>query len=126
MVNSYFVNRPGVVMTQLRTAGLYPPIDAPEFRATSVGGPIIGNSPVAAGYIVAFNNPGGAGTIYCTTNGSDPRVYYSSMVASGVITNPPPLTLNGTITLKARILNGTTWSALNEATFIVGELGVPL
>lgn len=126
MVNSYFVNRPGIVMSQLRTAGLYPTLDAPEFREGSIAGPIIGSGAVGAGYVVALNNPGGAGTVYCTTNGSDPRVYYSGQVASGVLTNPASLTLNATVTLKARVLDGSTWSALNEATFVVGELGVPL
>jgi len=126
MVNSYFINRHGIVLSQLRTAGLYPTLDAPEFRETSVAGPLIGSSTVAAGTVVALNNPGGVGTIYCTTNGSDPRVYYSGAVADGVITNPPPFALNGPVTLKARVLNGATWSALNEATFTVGELGVPL
>jgi len=126
MVNSYFVNRPGIVLNQLRAAGLYPTLEAPEFRETTVGGPIIGSSTVGAGYVVALSNPGGVGTIYCTTNGSDPRVYYSGAIASGVLTNPASFTLNSSVTLKARVLNGTNWSALNEATFIVGELGVPL
>lgn len=126
MVNSYFVNRPGIVMSQLRAAGLYPTLEAPEYREGSIAGPIIGSAPVGAGYVVALNNPGGAGKIYCTTNGSDPRVYYSGLVASGVLTNPTTLTLNATVTLKARVLDGGTWSALNEATFVVGELGVPL
>ncbi|HEX5219160.1 MAG TPA: lamin tail domain-containing protein [Verrucomicrobiae bacterium] len=126
MANSYFINRHGIVLDQLRTAGLYPTLNAPEFREGSVGGDIIGNRTVAAGYVVALNNPDGVGTVYCTTNGVDPRVYYSGLVAAGVLTNPAPLTLNNSVTLKARVLNGATWSALNEATFIVGELGVPL
>lgn len=126
LANSYFVNRPGIVMNQLRTAGLYPAPDAPEFREGSVGGAVIGSGTVGAGYVVALNNPGGAGAIYCTTNGGDPRVYYSGLIASGALTNPATLTLNSTVTLKARVLNGSTWSALNEATFTVGELGLPL
>ncbi len=126
MLNSYFANRPGIVLGQLRTAGLYPTLDAPEFRQDTTAGPIVGSGAVGAGYVVALNNPNGVGTIYCTTNGSDPRVYYSGAIAGGVLTNPAPLTLNSTITLKSRVLNGTTWSALNEASFTVGELGVPL
>ncbi|TAL04995.1 MAG: hypothetical protein EPO07_04345, partial [Verrucomicrobia bacterium] len=126
VVNSYFANRPGIVLGQLRTAGLYPAIDAPEFRQTTTSGSIIGSSAVGAGYVVALNNPNGAGVIYCTTNGSDPRVYYSGAIATGVLTNPTPLTLSATTKLKTRVLNGGTWSALNEATFTVGELGLPL
>jgi hypothetical protein len=125
IVNLYLPNRNATVLSQFRRDGLYPNIDAPEFRQTTIAGPIIGGGAVGAGYVVALRNPG-AGVILCTTNGSDPRVYYSSAVAAGVLTNPAPLTLNSTATLKARVLNGTTWSALNEATFTVGELGVPL
>jgi len=126
MLNSYFVNRPAIVLGQLRAAGLYPNLDAPEYREATTAGVVLGSGRVPAGYVVALNNPNGTGTIYCTTNGSDPRVYYSGAVASGVLTNPAPLMLNATVTLKSRVLNGTTWSALNEAVFTAGELGVPL
>lgn len=125
IVNLYLPNRNATVLNQFRRDGLYPNVDAPEFRQTTIAGPIIGGGAVGAGYEVALRNPG-AGVILCTTNGSDPRVYYSGTVAAGVLTNPGPLTLNSTVTLKARVLNGATWSALNEATFTVGELGVPL
>lgn len=124
-VNSYFVTRGTTVLNQFRSAGLYPSLDAPEYRQSTVAGPIIASGAVAAGYVVAMRNPG-AGVIYYTTNGSDPRVYYSGEVAAAALTYSTPLVLGTTITLKARVLNGTTWSALNEATFTVGELGVPL
>jgi hypothetical protein len=124
-VNSYFVNRGNAVLSQLRSAGLYPTVNAPEYRQTTVAGPIIGSGAVAAGYVVAMRNPG-AGTIYYTTNGGDPRVYYSGAVDAGALIYAAPLTLGGSITLKARVLNGTSWSALNEATFTVGEHGLPL
>lgn len=126
MLNSYLVNRPGVVLGQLRAAGLYPALDAPEFREATVSGPILGGGAVGAGLVVAFKNPGGTGMLLCTTNGSDPRVYYSGQVAEGVLTNPAPLTLNGSVTLKARVFANGVWSALNEASFTVGELGLPL
>lgn len=125
MVNSYFVNRPGIVLDQLRSAGLYPSLDAPEFRQTTVAGPIVGGGAVAAGYVLALRNPG-AGTIYYTTNGSDPRVYYSGDLSASALTYAAPFALNTSVTLKARVRNGTTWSALNEASFTVGEPGVPL
>lgn len=126
IVNSYFVNRPGIVMSQLTTAGLYPLVAAPEYRQTTTAGTIIGSGSVAAGSVVAMNNPGGAGTIYYTTNGSDPRVYYSGTIAASALTYSTPLTLNSTVTLKSRVFSGGVWSALNEATFTVGELGLPL
>lgn len=124
-VGSYFVNRGATVLNQLRAAGLYPPLAAPEYRQTTVAGPVIGSGAVAAGYVVALRNPG-SGTIYYTTNGSDPRVYYSGDLAASALTYSTPLTLNTSVTLKSRVRNGATWSALNEATFTVGDPGVPL
>ncbi len=124
-VNSYFVNRGNTVLNQLRNAGLYPNVEAPEFRQNTDTGPVIGGGAVAAGEVVAIRNPG-AGTIYYTTNGSDPRVYYSGAVSAGALTYGAPLTLVASATLKARVLSGNTWSALNEAAFTVGELGIPL
>jgi hypothetical protein len=125
IVNSYLPNRNATVLSQFRRDGLYPNLDAPEFRQNTVAGPIIGGGAVGAGYVVAMRNPG-AGTIYFTTNGVDPRVYYSGVIDPAAQTYSVPLTLNATVTVKARVFNGVTWSALNEATFRVGELGVPL
>jgi hypothetical protein len=125
IVNSYLPNRNATVLSQFRRDGLYPNLDAPEFRQNNLVGPIIGGGAVGAGYVVAMRNPG-AGTIYFTTNGADPRVYYSGVIEPAAQTYSTPLTLNGTVTIKARVFNGVTWSALNKATFTVGELGVPL
>jgi hypothetical protein len=122
----YFPNRTANMLGWLRTAGLYPAIDAPEYRQDNTFGPIVGSSPVGTGYLLAMNNPGGAGTVYYTTNGSDPRVEYAGTVGAAALTYAAPLTLNSTLTIKSRVLTGGVWSALNEATFTVGELGVPL
>jgi hypothetical protein len=68
-----------------------------------------------------------AGTIYYTTDGSDPRVAYSGAInAPSAQAYSTPLTLNTSTTVKARCLNGTTWSALNEATFTVGPVQSPV
>jgi hypothetical protein len=64
--------------------------------------------------------------MYFTTDGADPRVYYAGSLAPSALAYTTPLTLNSTLTLKSRVLSGGVWSALNEATFVVGELGVPL
>ncbi|MCS7337498.1 MAG: lamin tail domain-containing protein [Verrucomicrobiae bacterium] len=126
MTNSYFANRPGIVLTQLRAAGLYPSIEAPEFREKTAAGQLLGSRRAPAGFVVAMRNPNATGTIYYTTNGADPRVYYSGQVSPFALVYTAPLTLTKTVTLKARVLSGTTWSALNEATFTIGELGPPL
>lgn len=126
ITNSYFVNRPGIVLNQLRMAGLYPSVDAPEFRAESVSGQLLGSGRVPVGLMLAMRNPNPSGTIYYTTNGADPRIIYSGQVSSNALVYSEPIRLNRTLTIKARVLSGGTWSALNEATFTVGELGIPL
>jgi hypothetical protein len=124
--NSYFLHRTATLLSQLRTAGLYPSVDAPEFRQGSASGPLLASRTVPDGFVLAMNNPGGAGTIYYTTNGADPRVRFSGQIASDAIPYSNPLTLNTTVTFKARVFHNNTWSALNEATFSVAALGLPL
>ena len=124
--NSYFLHRTATLLSQLRTAGLYPAVDAPEFRQGSVSGPLLASRTVPDGFVLAMRNPGGVGTIYYTTNGVDPRVYFSGQVAPGAMAYSSPLTLTATLTLKARVFHNNTWSALNEATFSVAALGLPL
>jgi len=59
------------------------------------------------------------GQVYYTTNGSDPRL-------PGAIHYTTPVTLSSTTLVKARILNRTTWSALNEAVYAVGPVAESL
>jgi len=59
------------------------------------------------------------GTIYYTTDGSDPRDW-----GGGIHGDPySPITLNKSVQIKARIRYASdNWSALNEATFAVGPV----
>ncbi len=117
MTNSYFVNRPGIVLNQLRAAGLYPNVVAPTFGQH--GGR------VPAGFALAMSAP--AGTIHYTTNGVDPRVSGSGAVAGSARAYAgAPVALGSSMTVKARVLQNGAWSALVEADFSVGELGLPL
>src|SRR6185295_4369802 len=58
LLTDYFPKRTGIVLEQLRTAGLYPRISAPVFQ--NPGGR------VEAGFKLAITSPNG-GTIYYTT-----------------------------------------------------------
>jgi len=110
-------NRTTSLIAQLRARTLYPvaTASAPVFSQHGGG--------VPANYSLTMTNPstGGAGTIYFTQDGSDPRAD-----AGGV--NPTAVSYSGAVTLpisrtvKARVLNGTTWSALNEASFSVSTV----
>jgi GDP-D-mannose dehydratase len=61
-------------------------------------------------------------------DGSDPRVRFTGVVADTVRRYLPgqPLVVDEGVTVKARSLNGRTWSALTEASFQVAVFGSPL
>ncbi len=108
VLNNYLPQRSAVVLNQLRTAGLYPNVTAPSFNQH--GGPITN------GFPLTMSAP--AGTIYFTLDGSDPRLTGGAVSpAARVYTGP--VALAETTEVKARVLSGTTWSALNHAAFTV-------
>ena len=93
------------------TKPLYPLVNAPVF--SQHGGVI----PAGGGSITMTQTNTGTTTLYYTTDGTDPR-----MVGGGV--SPAALTYTAavpldawTTTVKARVLRGADWSALNEAVF---------
>ena len=67
MMNTYFPDRTSVLLNQLRSAGLYPELDAPAFMIN--GDPLTGD-PVSRGDVLTMSSP--EGVIYYTTSGSDP------------------------------------------------------
>jgi hypothetical protein len=108
--NNYLPRRSGIVLDQLRSKGLYPNVAAPAFGLP--GGPI------DAGTRLRMTAP--AGPIYYTTDGSDPR-QRGGAVSPNARVYRAPVTLNETTTVKARVRSGTTWSALNEATYTLRQ-----
>jgi hypothetical protein len=103
----YFPQRSAVVLQQFRDAGLYPAVEAPAFHQH--GGFL------AAGAAVAISAP--SGTIYYTLDGSDPRLEGGAVAPAATI-YATPIALTGTTAVRARVLAGGAWSALNEATFV--------
>lgn len=102
---------------------MYPATDAPVFNQH-------GGS-VETGFSLVLMNPnaGGAGIIYYTFDGSDPRkpfsdtsAFFSGAVNDTAIAYSAALTLDATTTVKSRVLLDGEWSALNEATFQVGAV----
>lgn len=128
LVTTYFPGRSTTLLSQLQSAQLYPAAPAPEYRKDTTAGAIVGTSIVPAGYVVALKNPSGSGTVYYTTDGNDPHIYYTATTGAGASTvaasaqvYTTPLTISSTTTIKSRVLNASgIWSALNEATFSTG------
>lgn len=126
LMNTYFPARTNNVLSHLRNAGLYPNVAAPEYRKGSAAGAVLGTGHLASATQVVLTSPGGGGTIFYTTDGTDPRVYNSGATSPKAQTYSSPVSVNASITLKSRVLSGGTWSALNEAVFTVGTMASPI
>lgn len=112
-----FSTRSSGLLAQFRTRGWYPALVAPSF--SQHGGR------VASGFNLGISAP--AGTIYYTTNGTDPRIYGSGAVSPhALVYSGSPVSVGSSMTVKARVLSGANWSALNEAAFTVAEFASPL
>ncbi len=108
------------------------------FPANSASAPLLNQfgGRVPAGFQLTLSLPTGTnatnGTIYYTTDGSDPRLFGSGLPATAAnggtaLAYTGPITMNAGATLKARILNtGSVWSALTRADFTVGAPVVPV
>jgi len=94
-------------ITLAREAGYYPLIDPPVFNQQ--GGL------VAAPFTLSIYSLGG--TIYYTTDGSDPRLPAAGTLSPTAHPYTAPLPLTTTTQIKARVRLGDMWSALNEAVF---------
>ena len=109
--NTFLARRTETVLSQLRRKGLFPDTAAPSFQPH--GGQVDND------FKLAISAP--AGTVYYTLDETDPRLP-GGAIGPGAF----PLSLGGTVTLtrdtivKARVLDGTAWSPLSEAQFLVG------
>lgn len=116
----YFPLRSSNMLSRFKRLGLYPTNALPPVFRQQGGR-------VESGFALSMTNPA-SGSVYFTLDGTDPRVFRSGAVAASATEyqdGAPPV-LSRTTLVKARTLNGTNWSALNEARFEVGQLGSPL
>ncbi len=109
LMTQYFPQRGDYLLDDLRAAGLYPNVAAPEFG--QFGGV------VAPGFPLTMTAPDG-GRIYYTLDGSDPRQPLTGNPIGTLYLGAVMLPDTGTV--KARVLSGGEWSALTVAGFIVG------
>lgn len=119
--SGFFPGRPAALLSQLRSRGFFPSVNAPVFSQR--GGQ------VSPGALLTLSAGGQTGTIYYTLDGSDPRAIGGGI--AGTAYSDPGVTLNGLVTVRARFRSdGGEWSALDEAEFIayppaaVGDLVV--
>jgi hypothetical protein len=113
---NFFQGRSDIVLGWLREANLYPSINSPVFRINGSyqhGGWIRSNDTLSMS---------ASGTIWYTSDGTDPRLPGGAVNSSHAIRYSGSMLLTASIHIKARVLSGSTWSALNEAIFAVGPV----
>ena len=111
---NWISNRVNTVLSQVRSVGWYPYINPPTFNRH--GGP------VGEGFQAVLS--ASAGTIWYTTDGSDPRAH-NGTVSTSAVRSSTPLVLSESGVIRTRALSGAQWSPLNEADFFVGPQAGP-
>ena len=106
LLNTYFPQRTDAFIKQLKSAGLFPVIDAPEFF---INGEKISSSRINDGDELTLK--ASQGIIYYTIQGGDP-------IDGGGSPFSNALKLENSTTVKARVRNGNQWSALSEVNLV--------
>jgi hypothetical protein len=121
LLDQYFPERTNVAIGFLRGTSpkLYPGINAPVF---SINSSYQHGGHASAGDQLTIDNPNASGTIYYTLDGSDPRESWTGNALGIPSAVPVDVILTRSTHVKARILDGSTWSALNEAIFAIGPV----
>ncbi len=116
ILKTYLKGRSDIVLQQFRSAGLYPGVGAPAF--SQYGGAITN------GFLLTLTHSNTAGAIHYTLDGADPRLPGGSL-SGAALTYSQAVPLGGSTRVKARVRNGSTWSALAQADFLWPE-AIPL
>jgi hypothetical protein len=106
LLDKFFPTRTEFMVGQFRNRGLYPRVEAPSFNQH--GGVVSGT------FDMRISAP--EGTIYYTTDGSDPRLP-DGTVSPDATEFTESWKLNTALTIKSRVLHDGDWSALSEASF---------
>ncbi|MBN1780323.1 lamin tail domain-containing protein [bacterium] len=115
LVNYYFPNRTGNFVEQARNARLYPAVNAPVFY---INGEQTTDNLIQQGDVLTMTSANG--TIYYTTDGTDPsQSATGTSISESAAAYTGPLTLNKNAYVKARALNGNTWSAQNAMLYTI-------
>jgi hypothetical protein len=124
LLETYFPQRTASFVTQLKTAGLFPSVSAPIFK---VNGLTPTKDSITKGDLLSMTAT--SGTIYYTKDNTDPVKWTASGVGSlntTALQYTAAFKPDATMTVKARALYQSVWSALNEQNFILREIPVGL
>jgi hypothetical protein len=115
--NEFFPYRTDIVLEQLEQVMLYPGLHPPKVSRS--GTEIIDpNHDIGSSGRITIQNINATGNVYYTTDGSDPREVGGAVSSSAVRCDGDySLDINFPVVFKARVFNGTTWSALRRINF---------
>jgi len=115
MVGSYFPSRTDIFIAQLRAAKLFPATSAPVFM---IDNKPVGSCVIKPGEMLTIISDNG--TVYYTTDGSDPVVWGTvPAVAASAKNYTSPIKLNRSTRIKAvKVIKGE-WSATNDQVFTI-------
>ncbi|MBX3425371.1 MAG: CotH kinase family protein [Pirellulales bacterium] len=113
----FFPVRTGIVIGQFNSRGWLASLAAPTF--SQYGGQFVGSLALSLG------NPNVGGTIYYTLDGSDPRLVGGGISPTAIAYTGSPLQLDSSTQVRARVRNGSSWSAAVDKTFLE-EASFPL
>lgn len=118
VTNTWTRSRPAPLRQHLVAQGLFASSNAPSLRQH--GGR------VPRGFVLTLTNL--AGPVWYTLDGTDPRVPFTGAVSANARPYDParPPVLDAPVTVRARSLASTNWSALADATFSMGDPAPPV
>jgi hypothetical protein len=112
VLSDYFPLRTAVVLDQLRAENLFPSVTAVQI--TPAGGQ------VEFGSFATLTHSNASGLIYYTLDGSDPRAL-GGTVAASALSYSTPVTIRGSVRLRARVKNNSIWSPITEAIYVPAQ-----
>ena len=117
LLTTIFPQRTDVTLNQLINDDLYPSFDAPQFR---IDGTLHHGGSIAVGAQLSMVDPNSpdVGSIYYTTDGTDPRAS-GGAVSGSAQAYAGSLPVDESLSVKARLFTGSQWSALSNAVFTV-------
>jgi len=117
-LNDFFPNRSNFLLSELVNMDYYPTFDPPVY--SQFGGQVF------PGFQLTLLNPNNQGTIYYTTDGTDPRAPGGSISPSAQQYTAPFTLPGGVVEVRARVLLNSEWSASCPVVFYFPQDYSPL